>query len=278
MSQRPPAEPSSPSMRQPSPSLGSAVGSSANGGHSEVATAGSSEEVGGTSSLTCAWGSCSESFQALVDLVRHINERHVSPMMPPFVCEWRGCIRENAPLPTRFSIIAHMRRHTMERPFECEKCKRSFSRSDALNKHVKTQHINTPPSAAASSTTNSKGSTKKAEKAALLRQKNSKETTIYLTPLPDTSRSVPSRLRRYLEHLESEKASMVAEMYDVNAKIRRLRTEKTLLLDELLNMTADSSSIASPTTLTRTKCTITSPPKDVSTLKHQLLRGSADSQ
>lgn len=70
---------------------------------------------------------------------------------------------------------------------------------------------------------------------------------------------------------------MVAEMYDVNAKIRRLRTEKTLLLDELLSMTADSSSTASPKTLASAKFTVENL-EDSATLKHPLPRGPANPQ
>lgn len=94
-------------------------------------------------SLPCQWKDCSEFLSTPHELTEHLNEAHIRKKQPLYVCLWSDCHRGNRPLPNRFSLAAHIRRHTGEKPFSCATCGRSFSRSDALNKHQKLQHEKT---------------------------------------------------------------------------------------------------------------------------------------
>ncbi|CAL1527456.1 unnamed protein product [Lymnaea stagnalis] len=74
---------------------------------------------------------CGRCFKELTVLkahsVVHSDERK-------FVCETENCPYG---FKTKGGLVRHMRRHTGERPFACEKCGRAFSESGALSRHMK---------------------------------------------------------------------------------------------------------------------------------------------
>ncbi len=78
----------------------------------------------------------------LTDLVVHINNVHVVARQKKFYCQWQGCVRMGTPHTSAYALKAHMRSHTKEKPFFCvlPECDRSFTRSDALAKHMRTVH------------------------------------------------------------------------------------------------------------------------------------------
>ncbi|GAA5843448.1 hypothetical protein JCM3766R1_004331 [Sporobolomyces carnicolor] len=104
----------------------------------------------------CEWGNdCGVEFWELEPLVEHIHQVHAFPEENPlqnnvplkrgaasYVCEWHGCPRRGKSQGSKFALVAHLRSHTGEKPFTCPRaeCDKSFTRTDALQKHMRIQH------------------------------------------------------------------------------------------------------------------------------------------
>ncbi|PNP53697.1 hypothetical protein THARTR1_05821 [Trichoderma harzianum] len=78
----------------------------------------------------CDWDGCPAGDQGNMDKLKK------------YTCEWRSCNRKGLPHASGYALKAHMRSHTREKPFYCylPECDRSFTRSDALAKHMRTVH------------------------------------------------------------------------------------------------------------------------------------------
>lgn len=104
------------------------------------------EEEGDEGVPSCLWDECGQKFPTLRKLVDHLSEWHIGWKKSAYTCQWNGCSRKGINQTSRFALISHLRGHTGERPFDCPvpECDKSFTRSDALAKHLKCQHANAP--------------------------------------------------------------------------------------------------------------------------------------
>ncbi|KAI1312303.1 hypothetical protein EDD11_002957 [Mortierella claussenii] len=94
----------------------------------------------------CRWKDCGKILPSLAQLVIHLSDEHIGWKKTAYTCEWQGCSRRPIAQTTRFALISHMRSHTKHKPYDCPvpECDKSFSRSDAMAKHLKCQHGDVP--------------------------------------------------------------------------------------------------------------------------------------
>nr|POE56871.1 ino80 complex subunit 1 [Quercus suber] len=109
----------------------------------------------------CLWLDCEVGDTLNNDeLVKHVQTLHCptgGPKKSKYVCLWGECQRKTSNHPSGYALKAHMRSHTKEKPYYCAlpECDKSFTRSDALAKHMRTVHepeqVKAGPSVAADS-------------------------------------------------------------------------------------------------------------------------------
>ncbi|KAK2767761.1 hypothetical protein FQN54_003920 [Arachnomyces sp. PD_36] len=91
----------------------------------------------------CRWDGCDVGDMGDLDgLVKHIHDEHLGNRPKKYSCEWSDCNRKGQTHANRSALRDHMRSHTREKPHYCHlpECDRSFTRSDALAKHMRTVH------------------------------------------------------------------------------------------------------------------------------------------
>lgn len=81
--------------------------------------------------MKCEWEGCdAEMADVKEHLLGHIEREE------QFRCLWRECPRFGEQQANKHTLLAHARRHSGERPFECHICGKDYTRGDPLKKHL----------------------------------------------------------------------------------------------------------------------------------------------
>jgi uncharacterized Zn-finger protein len=78
---------------------------------------------------------CSNSFVTDFQLKRHMKEIHIEGSLP---CEFEGCSKK---FHKASKLKRHMRSHTKEKPYICDKCSNAYTHASHLYRHQEAVHL-----------------------------------------------------------------------------------------------------------------------------------------
>ncbi|KAI8375950.1 uncharacterized protein BYT42DRAFT_572864 [Radiomyces spectabilis] len=218
----------------------------------------SSETASSEEQIVCRWKDCSLSFPNPHLLAAHISEDHVGWKRGEYFCEWEGCPRQGVKCHNRFALMLHLRIHTGEKPFECtyEGCEQTFGRMDALVRHKKSEHNeiavsdNRQKAAARSPSTLKKKAKQSRSDDVAVNSKAKRRKWLPSheshwssddsdAPVDHADATVPSAdkyklAKAQLRYILRENEMLNDEWETLQRKMKRLQTERRVLLDALM--------------------------------------------
>ncbi|KAI9322212.1 hypothetical protein BX666DRAFT_1849314 [Dichotomocladium elegans] len=223
--------------------------------------------------LPCHWGDCKLHFKSHELLANHLSEDHVGWKRPEYYCDWKNCARQGVKCHSRFALMMHLRIHTGEKPFVCKfpGCDQAFGRQDALVRHRKAEHEEGGGGDTLSTSAKGAAAAQQDLKPLHHRKLESKQSTMSkrrrvlpphqyqqqqpLQPIrrgslsdEDTGSSSLTQTEKYkltkakLRYILRENEILNDEWVSMQKKLKKLQTERKVLLEVLMSNSNKSTS------------------------------------